>query len=205
MTEKNVDLRVLKTKLSIKKALFKLMKEKDFDRITVQDIADESMINRNTFYLHYLDKYDLLEKITEQHLLQFERSLEARVDITTSFTENDFKETLKSVFHNIEQNMEFYQIQLNSNGKLSFQLKLREILKKHVVKNIHKTYETTEFDPKTDIALEYMISGIVGVICIWIKSQGKFQFDETIDLLNEIHYKNLMNLLESFDKIKILN
>ena len=108
---------------------------------------------------------------------------------------------LKTVFHNIEEDMEFYQIQLNSNGQLHLQLKLKAILKKHIVTNIHKTYATTEFDRKTEIALEYMISGILGVIWLWIESPGKYQFDETIDLLNDIHFKNLTNLLAYIEKV----
>jgi hypothetical protein len=35
---------------------------KGFAALTVQDIADRAMVNRATFYRHYLDKHDLLDK-----------------------------------------------------------------------------------------------------------------------------------------------
>ena len=38
------------------------MEEKDFEIITVLDITKRANINRGTFYLHYVDKYDMLEK-----------------------------------------------------------------------------------------------------------------------------------------------
>ncbi len=56
---KKTDLRVIRTKKSIKRALLGLLKEKNYNKITIQDISEEAIINRNTFYLHYLDKDDL--------------------------------------------------------------------------------------------------------------------------------------------------
>ena len=55
---KKVDLRIKKTKLAIEVALLKLLETKQFQDITIQNIAEEAMINRTTFYSHYMDKYD---------------------------------------------------------------------------------------------------------------------------------------------------
>jgi AcrR family transcriptional regulator len=61
MPEKSVDPRILRTRRLLQQALVKLMKEKQFDTISVQDIADSATINRATFYDHYPDKFALLE------------------------------------------------------------------------------------------------------------------------------------------------
>lgn len=42
-------------------ALARLLKKKDFDNISIADIAEESTVNRATFYDHYPDKFALLE------------------------------------------------------------------------------------------------------------------------------------------------
>ena len=63
-----VDRRVLKSQQSMKKAVIELMTEKNFDDITIQDIADRANVNRGTIYLHYQDKFDLLDKLIEAHI-----------------------------------------------------------------------------------------------------------------------------------------
>src|ERR1700684_201107 len=54
------DPRIRRTRLLLQQALGKLMERKEFNDISVQDIADESTVNRATFYDHYSDKYALL-------------------------------------------------------------------------------------------------------------------------------------------------
>src|ERR1700685_4316746 len=57
----SVDPRVRRTRLMLQDSLDKLLKEKDFDKISVQDIADKATLHRATFYDHYNDKFALLE------------------------------------------------------------------------------------------------------------------------------------------------
>ena len=56
----------------------KLLKNKEFDEISVQDIADAATINRATFYDHYTDKFSLLECMVGSrfHDLLAERDLQ---------------------------------------------------------------------------------------------------------------------------------
>lgn len=48
-----------------------LLKEKSFDKITVKEIIEGAEINRNTFYYHYEDIYDLLESAFQREVMKF--------------------------------------------------------------------------------------------------------------------------------------
>ena len=48
------------TKILMAETLKKLIKDRPFSKITVQDIVSECNINRNTFYYHFENNYDLL-------------------------------------------------------------------------------------------------------------------------------------------------
>ena len=56
-----VDPRIRRTRVLLQQALGKLLETKEFDRISVQDIAEAATVNRATFYDHYTDKFALLE------------------------------------------------------------------------------------------------------------------------------------------------
>jgi len=60
--EKAVDLRIQRSRKHIMEALFTLIHQKSFQKITVQDITTKAMVNRSTFYAHFTDKYDLFSK-----------------------------------------------------------------------------------------------------------------------------------------------
>src|ERR1700691_1720611 len=59
------DPRILRSRRMLMDALAKLLTQKEFEQISVQEIADEATLNRATFYLHYQDKATLLQAMTE--------------------------------------------------------------------------------------------------------------------------------------------
>ena len=71
MPEKKADRRKLKTQKALRDAIAELLMEKELRKITVQEIADKADVNRVTFYKHYLDVYDLYDKIEEETLVEF--------------------------------------------------------------------------------------------------------------------------------------
>ncbi len=64
MAESNI------TKKAIADSLKILTKEKTFDKISVKDISEKCGINRQTFYYHFVDKFNLLEWIYQTELLE---------------------------------------------------------------------------------------------------------------------------------------
>jgi AcrR family transcriptional regulator len=59
------DPRILRSRRMLRDALDRLLKKKEFEEISVQEIADDATLNRATFYLHYPDKNALLQAMTE--------------------------------------------------------------------------------------------------------------------------------------------
>ncbi len=58
--EGKIDLRVRRTRKMLWEALLRLIETRPFDSLTVQEICDEAMIHRTTFYKHFEDKYHLI-------------------------------------------------------------------------------------------------------------------------------------------------
>jgi AcrR family transcriptional regulator len=66
--EENTDLRIIRTRKFIIDSFIQQLEKKDFNSITIKDITSGAMINRATFYHHFLDKFDLLEKVIKEEL-----------------------------------------------------------------------------------------------------------------------------------------
>jgi AcrR family transcriptional regulator len=62
--EETTDPRILRSRRMLMEALAKLLAQKEFEDISIQEIADEATLNRATFYLHYPDKNALLQAMT---------------------------------------------------------------------------------------------------------------------------------------------
>ena len=74
------DPRILRSRRMLMEALARLLMKKEFEDISVQEVADEATLNRATFYLHYPDKNALLQAMTASRF----RDLIERRSITFS-------------------------------------------------------------------------------------------------------------------------
>jgi AcrR family transcriptional regulator len=94
MIEGNTDLRMIRTRKFIIDSFIQLLEKKSFNSITIKDITSGAMINRATFYHHFVDKFDLLEKVIKEELM-------ANVLLELSNNQEFNEELLKSVFLSI--------------------------------------------------------------------------------------------------------
>lgn len=57
------DRRIQRTQQGLRQAFIDLMLEKGFAATSIQDITERANVNRGTFYIHYADKYELLDSV----------------------------------------------------------------------------------------------------------------------------------------------
>ncbi len=72
------------TQRFIMSTFMQLLEGESLDKITVRDIVEECEINRNTFYYHYSDIYDLLDDVFR---VETEKFMSEDVDENTTFGE----------------------------------------------------------------------------------------------------------------------
>ena len=71
MKSKEQDHRSRITLMLIRKALMELLRQKPIQAISIKELCESAGINRGTFYAHYTDMYDLLQKIESDMLPNF--------------------------------------------------------------------------------------------------------------------------------------
>lgn len=99
MSEEKTDLRIIRTRKAIVDSFIELLEKKEFNNIKISDITSGAMINRATFYHHFLDKYDLLEKSIKENLM---KNVLEEMKNNDEFNEDMLKSLFLSIttFHN---------------------------------------------------------------------------------------------------------
>ena len=93
---------VLLKRGQVLKGIYDLTFEKDFDTISIKEITEFAQIGRKTFYLHYIDKYDLLDQIVSEKLIELEQISEAKKSL-------GIQEGTQLWFEFFENNRTFYE------------------------------------------------------------------------------------------------
>ncbi|ULT54513.1 TetR/AcrR family transcriptional regulator [Neobacillus drentensis] len=157
-----VDRRIAKSQVAIKNAVIELMSEKSFDDITIQDIADRADVNRGTIYLHYTDKYDLLDKMIEEHI-------ENLRELCQSSSEMTFQEGNYVWYEYFERHYLFFSTMLASKGAPYFRSRFLDL----VIEEFAAEVDTTEGKNQglsEDVILQFFGSAVVGAVEWWFKN-----------------------------------
>ncbi|MFT8319968.1 MAG: TetR/AcrR family transcriptional regulator [Bacillus sp. (in: firmicutes)] len=187
MSERIIDRRVVRTKRMIRDALTELMEEKGFDGITVRDLTEKAEINRGTFYLHYRDKYDLLEQC-EEEILQRIKSKQTQLkelsieEINEYHANNQPLPFVVQFFTYLKENAAFMKVVLGPKGDPSFQEKLKEVMKNNLLFHIINKTKKEEVLVPLEIFSAYVMSAHIGVIQHWLNN-GMKQTPEEIALI----------------------
>ena len=76
MSQNTEDLRIRRTKESIRESLKQMVMEMPYEKITVKALAERAFINRNTFYLHYESTDDVLREIQADYMERYLKLVE---------------------------------------------------------------------------------------------------------------------------------
>lgn len=163
-----VDPRVLRTRQLIKDALIDLLQEFELNKITVNRIAERATINRVTFYLHYHDIQDMLEKMAQEMAEDIESIM---MSTTTNMNSSEEMDSLKliNLLEHIAENAKFYKVVLGSTRTPIFTERLLNILTKSITERTEIDSMLATTDIQRDIAIWHGSSALIGTIVAWLR------------------------------------
>jgi Transcriptional regulator len=170
-----MDRRIQKTRQAIMNSFVDLLTEKGFDKITINDIADRANINRGTVYLHYVDKFDLLDKCIETYV-------ELLLQHCANTSDTSFNViALQSIFEYLEKNITIYRLLFSNEGAGYFRKRLYSIIAQELTGVIALKPENNKF--LNDVTIHFLASGFIGVLEWWVNNSMPCNVQEITDLL----------------------
>ena len=168
---KQEDRRIQRTRLALEAALLSLIKQKDFDSISVQEIIDRANVGRATFYSHYDNKEDLLESGFEGLLATLrERRTNAHSPEEQIFA---FSEHLLA---HAEQHREIFPAMVSRKGGAFIQHMLRQLLVK-VMRDDVASAKASKATPE-EATVQFLAGGLFGLMMWWLSGKAKLNAAE---------------------------
>ena len=172
MEERKTDRRVIKTKRAIRDAFIKLLASKDFNEITVKDIADVADVDRKTVYNYYRGVYDIRDEV-ENELVQL--SEEAGREFTIERIKNPL-DCFRILSEVINKNIDLYGNLFKINANSQAMRKMKENLKIQVHKALSHDESLTEY--QSQLCADFIASGMLTVFQKWFNSDRSVPLEE---------------------------
>lgn len=184
------DLRVRRTVTNIRRAFESLICEKEYDAITVKELADRAMINKKTFYQYYSNLDEILAELKSTfsssylRLIAYYRIPEDMDKINHAFF--TFSAAAGEVYDRITCSGDYGLIQ-------------EEPMDRTMHDHWYSSPWFQSFDKYTQrIILQYIQVSTVGIYRQWVKDGKKMPLEELIQLSTSLICQG-MNYLKTKD------
>lgn len=168
------------TKMAFAKSLKKLLEQKKLNKITINDIVSNCGLNRQTFYYHFKDIYDLLDWIIEK---------EFSVSPALEDNEDVWRDVISEILQTLKKNKE---IVLNLYKSLS-----REKVDDYINKSIYEAikcfvrchFKEGEIPKETEeLIINFYKYAFSGFLINWIQKGMNENAEELMERVMDTMY-----------------
>ncbi|NMM94382.1 TetR/AcrR family transcriptional regulator [Bifidobacterium oedipodis] len=188
--------RQTKSKEKIRAAFTQLMNTKGFEAMTVSDIAREAHVNRGTFYMHYIDKFDLRTQLLEEEIDTLTNLIINSEPLSdeTQDTETPDKSDpcnyipnsaiLAAITH-IKDNYDFFWAISEHGTNMKLHTTMQETLKQLILSQTHNPEYHIDYPGIPEIyAQEILVSAITSIIWLWLRRGCKEDPELIVDIID---------------------
>ena len=173
----------IRSKNLIKRALAKLLHEKDISKITVTDVIGAADISRGTFYAHFSDIYSVLDQIENEEL-------SALLDLVSALGEDAIIKNPRAfvsiICNYIGNDFEYYKMLILSNLVTNnFLERLSRIYNEKALENIESMPYNISRDEATAF-LSFICAGVISVFTDWLNGTLDMKPDEVANTISDL-------------------
>ncbi|WP_332238194.1 TetR/AcrR family transcriptional regulator [Sporolactobacillus sp. KGMB 08714] len=181
MQPESTDRRAVKTREAIESKFLEMLLRKNFNEITVKDIAAGANVSRGTFYLHYVDKFDLLGRVMDGGLTAL---------ITHFHPENFFENSrlipekvvgfVTGIFGHFQKHELFFRAMLFNEGIPGFRSRVQKSFLQRFYSEVpglislHGTSDPVTFE----IVPIFISSAMLGLVSWWFENDMSISKEE---------------------------
>jgi AcrR family transcriptional regulator len=175
---KNRDRRVQRTQQLLREALFALIQEKGFEKLSVQDLIDRANVGRATFYAHFDNKEDLLLSGFDGLRSSLRKRQHEAFSSQGSADERLFAYSYDLLSH-VNEYRHLFRAMAGKRSGAAVQNVLHK-LTVDLVRDDLKAMADRIDGPRSvsDAVVEFIAGGLFGLLMWWLGGKAKVSVDE---------------------------
>lgn len=182
----NKDLRIIKTETAIENAFLELIEEKGFANVQIMEIAKRAYVNRNTIYLRYGAKEDIITAILNKSYNKILNDLDIEKLKKTKFIRREIEKMFVTLLTSLYSEIELYRIVLTDPN-------LSGYIDKIVKKTRTMMFNGIKENKNNEIIINYILNGVYGIIRLWI-IYDTGTIEENANVLSYLVYANMRRI-----------
>jgi AcrR family transcriptional regulator len=186
------------TRRSIGTAFITPLGRKQFEQVTVQNILDDALVNRKTFYNYYQSPHQVLDELENELAEEFVNAVNAS-DWDDWYDGNnfDFHKIFTCVTRSVQENREIYRYLLKIRKTSDIMIKIENRLKVEAVEYFSKYLDVSE--EFIVMIMEYVISGMFAVYSKWFSDGQQVPAEEVAKKIGIMSISAVNSLLDAYD------
>ncbi|BAU65490.1 Biofilm operon icaADBC HTH-type negative transcriptional regulator IcaR [Stanieria sp. NIES-3757] len=180
MVQPKEDRRIQRTRQLLSTALLKLIEERGYDSLTVNDITEQANVGRATFYLHYQDKEQLLVESLEEMFSQLEDLI---APLSETLGEEHYSTATRLLFQHFGDHHRLYRVLLTEKGAAMVFPRLLEIVSEIAEQIagqdvISKSVEQPQTLISTNLVGHYVAGAFLGSVVWWLNNNKPYSAEQ---------------------------
>lgn len=186
--------RVRITERAMREALVTLLKEKPINKISVRELSDMADISRGTFYVHYVDIYDMVDKLEDE----FVDRLKETIAQVGECNEENLAIILETLFEAFQDESDLFITLLSGSTTYEFTEKLKAAIEPPIRQGFGEMLREIGSDnPRIpEYFVTYMLSSTLAIVTQWVKDGMPFDHSILAVILARVFTETKFSLLK---------
>jgi AcrR family transcriptional regulator len=168
-----------RTRRQIIQSFMRILHNKRFSAITIQDICDDALIHRTTFYRYYEDKYSLLRDFI-YHLSEE----------IINLNKNSSTDTFRMLVDYVEENFVLFEnTLLGSEGHIFFKSMVKiasDIMREHSKTGVDPISTRIRESKYPNVMCELYATSFMTILQNWVSKEYNYQKEELFEIFNQV-------------------
>lgn len=166
----------------------KLVLEKGYETITIQDITDRADLGRGTFYIHFKDKEDVLWTAIQDLIREME--VEAHQQFQGKLPKQVEYYGLLNMFRHAEKNRDLYRVILGGQGSAVLTERVQDLLADVIRRDVENPQLR---DPHAETPVEVVVQMMTGLMSRllgwWLKKGNMYSAEQMAAMTYKVLYR----------------